>query len=322
MSLHVGARAGGLNNDPMTLRSEELALEECMRGIDVRRTWSEKELVHSFGGGICPGTPDGMFEDWSSALTCVQVVRVPLHDNMTPEEVEDTMYSTVLTKVVKSQNWMKSTQILPTNFVIFCWLPRSAAGCYANACGESCGARVEALTEQLRKEGWPFYVKLCVPADPGELFPAMFAFQYSGRAGRASDLRARKSCISEANLSTFDPTDFESENELVEWDIFAVSEQDNESEAHDLMDVDSFEDEVNDEVMARLDPEHLQDYVDAGVVPTADDHSEICDNLAVHPERVSQFRGLRSHPADMSMILEASVFLVFLILLLVLIFDQ
>lgn len=86
--------------------------------------------------------------------------------------------------------------------------------------------------------------------------------------------------------------------------------------------MDSFGDEVNDEVMARPDPEYLQDYVDAGAVPTADGHLEICDNLEVHPERVSQFRGLRAHPADMSMILEASVFLVFLILLLVLIFDQ
>ena len=53
-------------------------MADCCLGLEIRRTWSEQELVRSFGGRMPPGTPDGMFETWDGTLTCVQVVRVPL----------------------------------------------------------------------------------------------------------------------------------------------------------------------------------------------------------------------------------------------------
>merc|ERR1712032_80688 len=74
---------------------------------------------------------------------------------MTPQEAEDVLYETVLTKVYKSQHWMKATHILPTNFIIFCWVPPLTTGTW-----DKCGDRVDLLMEKLRAEGWPFYVKL------------------------------------------------------------------------------------------------------------------------------------------------------------------
>lgn len=64
-----------------------------------------------------------MVECWDGALTCVQVVRVPLVAEMRLEEAEEALLQTVLTKVVKSQAWLSATSVMPTDFVIFCWLP-------------------------------------------------------------------------------------------------------------------------------------------------------------------------------------------------------
>lgn len=33
--------------------------QDCCLGLEIRRTWSEQELVRSFGGQMPPGTPDG-----------------------------------------------------------------------------------------------------------------------------------------------------------------------------------------------------------------------------------------------------------------------
>lgn len=173
---------------------------------------------------MIPGTPDGMFEEHESgALTCVQVVRLPLNKHMVQQQVEKLIYDTILAKVVKSQRWMKATQILPSRFVIFCWLPPLAQGVYP----EMCGDRSEGLMDRLRGEGWPFYLRLMVPTEPGDLFPAAFAFHKHGKVGCVAEPRAQKAGMSEADLSTFDPTDFESDDddsELFEFDIWATSE--------------------------------------------------------------------------------------------------
>lgn len=197
-------------------------MEECMRGVDVRREWSEMQMVGSFGGMMFPGTPDGMFEDWEGHLTCVQVVRVPLHPEMSTAEIAETIYNTVLTKILKSQTWMKFTHIVPRDFIIFCWLPP-----LLNVYVEACHERAQALVERVRNEGWPFYLKLMVPTQPGALFPAKFAFRHGGCEGREllSQKVRRRSNISEYELSTFDPTDFDSsDGDAPDWDIFAVEE--------------------------------------------------------------------------------------------------
>jgi len=66
-------------------------MADCTQGVEVRRTWSEREMVRSFGGQISPGTPDGMFESWDGTLTCVQVVRVPLTTELSLEGVQETL---------------------------------------------------------------------------------------------------------------------------------------------------------------------------------------------------------------------------------------
>merc|ERR1712232_1170850 len=130
--------------------AERLAMEDCMHGLDVRREWSETEMVSSFGGGLVPGTPDGMFEEWQdehgkSKLTCVQVVRAPIHPNMDFAEIEEVLYRTVLVKIWKSQMWMKSTQIMPDAFVIYLWKPFQSA--------EGTGEKAQALIERCRQNG-------------------------------------------------------------------------------------------------------------------------------------------------------------------------
>merc|ERR1719282_1007560 len=186
-----------------------------MRGVDVRREWVETELVHSFGGNMFPGTPDGMFEDWEGALTCVQVVRVPALPDMSPEENEEIIYSTVLTKGVKSQRWMKATRILPRDFVIFGWCQNWPAT------GEVVGERAQQLIEIVRSQGWPFILKLMVPTEPSALFPVRFAYQRAGREGREVHGGSQRKCkTSVADLSTCDPTDFCSDDESLECNIF------------------------------------------------------------------------------------------------------
>merc|ERR1712032_767123 len=136
----------------------ELAMLECMRGVDVRREWTEAQLVSTFGGTMFPGTPDGMFEDWEGNLTCVQVVRVPLRPDMSAEEEEETIYNTVLTKLIKSQQWMRATRTLPRDFVIFCWCQT-----WSQQAGNRASERTQELMERVRSDGWPFILKLMVP---------------------------------------------------------------------------------------------------------------------------------------------------------------
>jgi len=210
-----------LNEDPFNLRAEELAMEECMRGIDVRRQWSETQLIRSFGGCQIPGTPDGMFEDWDGRLTCVQVVRVPARPEMSFDQLEDLLYTIVLTKIIKSQAWMKATGVLPFEFYIFCWLPPCGFGASGHNCGQA-----QALVDKLKSEGWPFYLKVMEPSEPGALFPTKFAFHHAGCEHRELLHKRSKRSVSEADLSTFDPSCFtdDVEEEPMEWDIFVIDE--------------------------------------------------------------------------------------------------
>lgn len=202
--------SGSLNNDPRNLRAEELAMAECMRGVDVRRTWSETQMLCVLGKNPLPGTPDGMFEDWEGSLTCVQVVRVPFISGSDPMSHSRVLYETVLTKILKSQSWMRSSQTVPRDFIIFCWIPDLEGGM-----PESCAELAETLVARVRAEGWPFSLRLMSPSEPGELFPAKFAFCSTG---------ARSCRVSESDLSTFDPSDFCSDDEPPDWDIFAEEE--------------------------------------------------------------------------------------------------
>lgn len=218
-----GPLFGSLNGDPYNLRAEELAKEECMRGIDVRREWSEKQMVGSFGGCDIPGTPDAMFEDHEGRLTCVQVVRVPFFVGMSAAEIAEVTYQTVLTKAVKSQAWMKATRILPADFIIFCWYPFQPP--------EGTGARAQALVEKLRSAGWPFSLRGMLPAEPDALFPLKFAWSRHGREGGCMGRRtSKKGAISEADLSLFTPSDFETDDEEeTQWDLFGSTDADESS---------------------------------------------------------------------------------------------
>jgi len=156
---------------------------------------------------MLPGTPDGMFECWDGALTCVQVVRVPLVAEMSLGEKEDALLQTVLTKVVKSQAWLSATSVMPAEFVIFCWLPFQIESVLL--------ASVEESMERIRALDPRFSLCLRVPADAGALFPALFACNYSVEAQRS---RAR----SWSEVATFTGSSLENsddEDGSAAWDI-------------------------------------------------------------------------------------------------------
>eukprot|EP00929_Paragymnodinium_shiwhaense_P000363 TRINITY_DN100609_c0_g1_i1.p1 TRINITY_DN100609_c0_g1~~TRINITY_DN100609_c0_g1_i1.p1 ORF type:complete len:300 (+),score=34.81 TRINITY_DN100609_c0_g1_i1:354-1253(+) len=176
-----------LNSDPYNLRSEELALAECMLGVEVRRTWSETDMVRSSCGNHLPGTPDGMFENWDGDITCVQVVRAPLVASMSLEVVQETLSKTVLTKVIKSQRWLAASSILPAEFIVFCWLPYPVS--------ETLIVQTEELMQRIRGLDPRFSLRLRVPAEPGDLFPARFASSCSKAASSRN--------VSESDVSTF-----------------------------------------------------------------------------------------------------------------------
>lgn len=193
-----------LNSDPYNLRSEELAIAECTRGVEVRREWSEQEMVCAFGGHMFPGTPDGMFEAWDGTLTCVQVVRVPLTKEMGSEDLEVVLAQTVVTKVVKSQQWLRAAHVTPFDFIIFCWLPFFIS--------ETLADRAHLLMQRIRKQDPRFSLRLRVPAAAGALFPALFACNTQSQSGSR--------CYSEIDVSTFSGEEEErDEDEACTWDI-------------------------------------------------------------------------------------------------------
>jgi len=158
---------GSLNHDPFNLRAEELALEDVISDRDVRRTWTEAELVRSFAGQLTPGTPDGMVELWDESVICIQVVRTPILQTMTVEDMKTTLAQTVVAKVVKSQAWLRHSQVMPHEFVIFAWLPFSPDGAVL--------AHAEALIARVRNEkDSRFTLRLRIPEDVEALFPVLF----------------------------------------------------------------------------------------------------------------------------------------------------
>jgi len=213
---------GSLNNDEHNLRAEEWAMELCMIDHYVDKRWSEQECLFNFGGTMMPGTPDGMFEDDLGCLVCVQVVRVPVLPSTSLNEMVSRIHDTVLTKVVKSKTWMKSTRILPDEFIIFCWLfPGLQAKDLAVAL-----RKPRAMMKRLRKRGMPFSLKFAVAGDAcpvpvagmpfnlkfGALFPIGFALNGCFR---------KVAPIEDAELYAFSLADFESDDAAEEWDVFA-----------------------------------------------------------------------------------------------------
>lgn len=205
-----------LNPDEFNVRAEELALKQCQKGFVVKKEFMETDMLVTSCGDHIQGTPDGGFIDSEGRLRLVQVVRVPLLPEMTADTVGNTLYDTVLAKIVKSQAWMRATCTFPYEFIIFCWLP--AVGAYRE-CLEHSDALLwtEALIWNVCNGGWPFLLKINVPNDEDHLFPQNF--------GLGNSLRFKKNYFNK--LSYFiDPTEFsecECEDEPMEWFLFEES---------------------------------------------------------------------------------------------------
>lgn len=244
-----------LNEDPSNVLAEQLAMEYCMQSFDVVQEMSETEMVITSCGTMAPGTPDGGFIDSNGLLRLVQVVRVPLLPDMDAGEVADALYDTVLTKVVKSQAWMKQTGILPHDFTIFCWLP--PVGPY-EVCLEQSDELLwtEALISNVQSGGWPFSLQVKVPDDPGGMFPMFF-----GQVNRVK--KVHQVCYS------LNPSDFETdgEDEAMEWYLFDHSETE-EPVADDVV-----EDEVPSNLHALL----------VVAIQTIEYAEQVCQGVRVTP---------------------------------------
>jgi len=201
-----------LNEDPSNVLAEQLAMDHCTRGFHVVQEMSETELVTTSCGHMIPGTPDGGFTDSNGLLRLVQVVRVPLLPGMDADEVAQTLYDTVLVKIVKSQAWMKQTGILPHDFIIFCWLP--PVGSY-EVCLEQSDELLwtESLMSNVRNGGWPFSLRVEVPIDPGGMFPTCF-----GQVNRERNFQSYLDGL----CYFLSPADFESsdDDEAMQWYLF------------------------------------------------------------------------------------------------------
>jgi len=187
------------------VRAEEQALHECTVGAEVRRLWSELEMVRSFGGHVIPGTPDGMFESWDGSLTCVQVVRVPIVASMTVGEVQRALTGTILTKVVKSQQWLRCSHVSPQEFIIFCWLPHKVPEAAAELGSD--------LMRWVQGRDARFSLRLRLPSDTSALFPALFAQNHES---------AERRDVSSSDVSTFtagQDSEAEEDGDGLEWDI-------------------------------------------------------------------------------------------------------
>jgi len=202
------AQSGSLNSNPCNMLSEELAMQDCTLGVDVRRSWSETEMVRSFGGTVSPGTPDGMFENWDGILTCVQVVRVPIVSGLSPEDMQETIAQTVLTKVVKSQHWLRASNVTPTEFIIFCWLPFPIPDAVA---GDA-----ETLMQRVQELDPRFSLRMRVPSDAHALFPARFACNHDV-AQRDSKYRSWSDVATYSGSSDADSDD--DDDACFSWDI-------------------------------------------------------------------------------------------------------
>jgi hypothetical protein len=151
---------------------------------------------------------------------------------MDADTVGDVLYSTVLAKIVKSQQWMRATSTLPREFIVFCWLP--PVGAY-QTCLEQSDALLwtEALLWNVRAGGWPFTLRLMVPIDPGGIFPDSFGL-YSNRHTQTKMLYYMNDLCYNVNAEDFEEDGVEDE-EPMQWFLFAEEfdevEEDAESEA-------------------------------------------------------------------------------------------
>lgn len=182
-------------------------MADCTQGVEIRRIWSEREMVRSFGGQLCPGTPDGMFESWDGTLTCVQVVRVPLTAEMSLQDIQETLRITILTKVVKSQHWLKASNVAPQNFIIFCWLPFAVHSAGLDAS--------DAVMQRVQDLDARFSLRLRVPPEVGSLFPALFACNQSVEAQRIRSFSWEDVTTYIGNESMSD----EDDDEFCAWDM-------------------------------------------------------------------------------------------------------
>lgn len=202
-----------LNEDPYNVRAEELALWDCEQGFVVDKELNEVDLVATSCGSVIPGTPDGGFIDANGLLHLVQVVRVPLMEGMDADAVGDALYDTVLTKVVKSQTWMRATRTLPHEFIIFCWLP--PRGAYRECLQQSDSLLwAEALITNVRSGGWPFTLRVKAPEQADLLFPACF--------GLGSERRTMKKDFHDLHyfLNAEEFQELEDDEAFTDWNLF------------------------------------------------------------------------------------------------------
>merc|ERR1711990_572689 len=94
--------------------------------------------------------------------------------------------------------WMRSTRVYPRDFVIFCWLLPSLSP-RPLVVGIQ---RARALIKTVRKDGWPFTLRLAVAAEPESIFPERFATNVSITR-----------TITKADLLHFHVADFESDED-------------------------------------------------------------------------------------------------------------
>merc|ERR1719321_1313400 len=145
---------------------------------------------------------------------------------------------------------MKSCCIVPHEFIIFCWLP--AVSIHRNRMRSA-----KALVLQLQSNGWPFRLRFEVPDDPQSLFPSRFA----------SSCKPHLKKLSQADLSDFNPMDFEEEEDPIDWDIFALEEVDelNEEDRMHETETSQAEDDEHDFVEEEVeeDEEDLADEEEA-----------------------------------------------------------
>lgn len=220
------SRPATLNEDPFNVRAEECALKDCQNGIDVQKELTETEMVVTSCGSLIQGTPDGGFIDSDGLLRLVQVVRVPLLEDMNADSVGDVLYDTVLAKIVKSQTWMRETRTLPHEFIIFCWLP--PRGAYRECFRQSDSLLwTEALVWNVQNGGWPFSLRVKTPEHADLIFPVNF--------GLRNEHRTAKNYFKDLYhfLNPNDFQEFDDDEELLEWYLFDEEFQDQEETANE-----------------------------------------------------------------------------------------
>merc|ERR1712066_677609 len=87
---------------------------------------------------------------------------------MNSEKTNETLKQTILSKVLKSQQWLRACHALPHDFVIFCWLPFSVS--------KLVESESYSLMQRVNRLDPRFSLRLCVPAEPHHLFPELFAY--------------------------------------------------------------------------------------------------------------------------------------------------